>query len=424
MPSIFAYPRQLFRPFRAGEVLATAPSVGPMRQRLGKGRMKPDLEALTQRIILPSLPVPDEDLARLGHWETGRRLARQDKWNELSDLITSADDARLTTPGGADEATLLAMGAQSDVVAAAADALKDGAAPDPAGLADLQYILDEMPGNPAISLVVSLAHLNIGRAWVSALPHTPQLVSEHQAHFSRAQALLDPFDAEELDAPSVASAQCVLAEILCTNTPCIANAHHTLIRLDPDNANHLRALGRSLVHGLADDPTLLEVEIAALDEETTKLWGDAAYTWVYLDALAQSDEAVEVVDTDRFSNGLRRILQHRPDQHVTNEIAVFCAIAMAPQDHDQNRTLAQKRAELHDNLNWVLSDHLAELHPILWSSDTRPPTAAPRNTVPRALVAQGRRTALRVIAHCFADQLADGSSIAFSPAGMYRLPAI
>jgi hypothetical protein len=59
-----------------------------------------DLDVLSRRIILPSLPVADEDLARLQHWEKGRLLARQGNWVRLAEKITLADDARLCTPGG------------------------------------------------------------------------------------------------------------------------------------------------------------------------------------------------------------------------------------------------------------------------------------------------------------------------------------
>jgi hypothetical protein len=41
-----------------------------------------------------------------------------------------------------------------------------------------------------------------------------------------------------------------------------------------------------------------------------------------------------------------------------------------------------------------------------------------------ALIARGRQAALQVIAARFAEEIADGTSIAFSSAGMYRLTSL
>jgi len=421
MPSIFAYPHRLFTPFRRKADMPIRHQPPAMLNRLRKGRTALDVDTLTQRIILPSLAVADEDLARLSLWETGRAMARQDNWDELAQMIISADDARLTTPGGVDEASLLAQGAQSDVVAAHAEALQDGAPPDPAAIASFEEILNEVPDNHAIALVVALAHLNIGRAWLAA-PDTT--TPQHHRHFKRATALLVPLDAEELDAPSVAAAQCALAEIMSPESDSVIEAYQRLLPLDAHNAVHLRAFGRALVHTLADDPQKLEQQARDMAERTQCIWGQGAYVWIYLDALAQSRDAMKTVDTSVFVRGLRDILERKPDQHVTNELAAFCAIAMAPTEAALPRDLARTKGILHENLDWILSDHLQELHPMVWSQTPRDPVGAPRQAAQRALVAQGRKTALRVIARRFADQLSDGSTIAFSPAGMYRLPAM
>ena len=45
-------------------------------------RKKPqiDIEILTKHVILPSLPVTDEEMARAAHQDRGQRLARQENW--------------------------------------------------------------------------------------------------------------------------------------------------------------------------------------------------------------------------------------------------------------------------------------------------------------------------------------------------------
>ncbi|MFK7940857.1 MAG: hypothetical protein AB8B82_15860 [Roseovarius sp.] len=424
MPPIFAYPRHVLKPFKKGGMLAFKSMSPAMRQRLSRTPSAPDLDVLTQRIILPSLPVADEDLAQLQHWQTGRSLARQDDWDRLADKIILADDARLSTPGGADEATLLALGAQSDALAVVVDTLADGGTPDPTGIETLEAVAQDYHDNHAVVLVVALAHMNMGRAWLAASSEMAQLVSPHRTHFKRAKALLDPFDAFDLDAPSLAAVEAALAEILCADLACIQAAYDRLLDIYPESPVHIRAYGRAVLHELAYDSKLLIRLSEAVSARTDDVTDEGAYVWLHLDVLGQSDAALAELDTDRFSRGLRALAETRKDQHLINQLTAFCAIDMAPRTEEDNRTLARKRAALHDNLDWLLSDHLAELHPMLWSQTQAYSVLTPRDKAPRALVAQGRQNALRVIARRFADQLADGSTLAFSPAGMYRLPSM
>jgi hypothetical protein len=326
--------------------------------------------------------------------------------------------------GGSDEATLLALGAQSDALAAVKDALADGKVPDPAGINALDEVAQDYPEQHAVQLIVALAHLNMGRAWLASGGEMARVVSPHRTHLKRAKALLDPMDAEELDAPSIVAAQAALAEILCPDLDCVQAAYDRLLSLDPENPNHLRAYGSGVMHELEGDPKLLTTLAEGVIERSGDMWGDDAYVWLHLDVLGKSDEALAELDTDRFSLGLRRVAETSKDQHLINQLTAFCAIDMAPRGKSDNRQLARNRAALHDNLDWLLTNHLAELHPMLWCSRAAQSVMSPRDTAPRALVAEGRKKALRVIARRFVDQLADGSSIAFSPAGMYRLPTI
>jgi len=124
---------------------------------------------------------------------------------------------------------------------------------------------------------------------------------------------------------------------------------------------------------------------------------------------------------------LHNILAIKRDQHVTNQLAAFCAITMAP-DRPRPAPLPEssdmKRAMMHDCLDWILSEHLQELHPLVWSQTLMAPGLTPALPSRRALVTRGRQAALRAIALRFAEEIADGSSIAFSSSGMYRLPAL
>jgi len=424
MPSIFTRSQRFLTP------RANPGTAGPGARLLNllPGRKAADLDILSKRIILPSLPVADEDMTRLSLIEQGRRLARQELWDEISALIRLADDARLATPGGFSEATLLVLGAHGDVVAAAADALADGRAPRPDGLAALDQIARETPENYPCTLVAAMAYLRIAEAWrttttISAA-ESGDRAAQVRAHSRAARDLLAPFDACELDAPSLAAAACALAEGSGAEIDRIIAAYTTLIRLDPHSPQSLRQFGRQLVTCQGCNPGLLDDHAHRFADETAEIWGNGAYVWVWIDALRDDPTGLGRIDTDRFIAGLQDILRDTRNQHIVNDLAVFCAIAMAPPRAPKLPRAAERaRAALHACQDWILARHLYKLHPYVWAEARPTGLAVQPAATHRALVARGRKTALHLIARRFADQLADGSSIAFSPSGMYRLPA-
>ncbi|RKT30868.1 hypothetical protein BXY70_2864 [Roseovarius halotolerans] len=412
----------------------TGANAGFLGGALSRLRKKPDsaIEEMMKRIILPSLPVSDEEMARATHQDLGLKLARQEQWDAFSERIVYADDCRLATPGGESASLLLAFGARGDVVAAAEDAIHDGAAPDMAGIEALEEVLEEHRGSHAVALVVALAHFDIGWAWQIAttegdLPAGPDSAERIDSHFQRAAELLAPYDPEELDAPSLAAAKCALLATQPHPDRRVADAYEKLIDLDPDCQRHMRALGHYLLPRYYGSYDQLELEARRTAARTGDVWASGAYTWVYLDALATDDAALKRLDAEYFIEGLRNILAIKRDQHVTNQLAAFCAITMAP-DRPRPAPLPescdQKRALMHECLDWILAEHLQELHPLVWSQTLMAPGLTPALPSRRALVSKGRQAALRAIALRFAEDIADGSSIAFSSSGMYRLPAL
>ncbi len=408
-------------------MLARPPGGGGRSGRMPRMSER-EIDDLTKRVIVPSLPVSDEEVARATHQDAGQRLARQDRWPDLSRRIRRADSERLTTPGGETASLLLAFGARSDVVSAAEDALHDGAEPDPEGMAALEEVLDEQPDDYACALVVALAHLDIAWAWHSiAFARVPEesLTRAHE-HLARAEALLAPHDGAALGAPSLLAARCALNATSERRGRRLADDYAALIALDPESHRHMRALGRNMLPLRRQEPGVLEVEARRTALQTRDVWQAGGYTWVYFDALAAEPEAIEMLDGDFFVEGMRNILRSRRNQHIVNQFAAFCAIAMAPcrRRNALSRRAEATRARLHDSLGWILSDHLQELHPLIWSQTLLAPGATTRLPPRRALVQKGRQTALRIIAARFSGEIADGSSIAFSPCGMYRLPAL
>ncbi|WP_297768417.1 hypothetical protein [uncultured Roseovarius sp.] len=397
---------------------------------LGLLRRKPrtDLDSLSKRILLPSLPVTDEEMARATHQDRGQKLARQEMWEELAQQIEHADAARLRTPGGESATTLLAVGARADVVAAAEDALYDDAEPDPSGIAALEEVQAEFPDSYPCALVAALAHIDIAWAWRATASDRTHATHELRflEHFKRAGEILSNFDGVQLDAPPLAAAQCALLAARPQPRMRVADDYERLIDLDPDGPRHMRALGEALLPARYGSYEMLELEARRTAARTGEIWGAGGYTWVYLDALALDPGAISQLDADYFVDGLRDIVKRRRDQHVINQLSAFCGIVMAPKAGRKRRGGAQENARkrIHDCLDWLLENHLQELHPLIWSQMLLNPGLTPALPSRRALVAKGRHTALRVIAQRFAEDIEDGSSIAFSSSGMYRLPAL
>lgn len=391
-------------------------------------RPEADLDSLSKRILLPSLPVTDEEMARAMHQDRGQKLARQEMWQELAQLIEHTDAARLRTPGGEAATTLLAVGARADVVAAAEDALHDGAEPDPSGIDALEEMQAEFPDSYPCALIVALAHIDIGWAWRATATDRNRPAHELRflEHFRRAEDMLSPFDGVDLDAPSLAAAQCALLAAQRQPRTRVADDYERLIDLDPDSPRHMRALGEALLPARYGSYEMLDLEARRAAARTGENWGTGAYAWVYFDALALDPGAMARLDADFFVDGLRDIVARRRDQHVINQLSAFCGIVMAPKIGKQRLSGSQEttRRRIHDCLDWLLENHLQELHPLIWSQTLLNPGLTPSLPSRRALVVKGRQTALRIIAQCFAEDIADGSSIAFSSSGMYRLPAL
>lgn len=386
-----------------------------------------DLETLMQRIQLPSLPVTDEDMACATHHDHGRLLARQEMWGDLARRIDYGDATRLHTPAGEAATLLLARGARSDLLAAVQDALFDGAEPDPSGIAALEEIVADCPENYGCALVVALAHIDIGLAWRATM--SPPVATTHEMrfldHFRRAEDLLAPFDAVDLDAPSLAAAQCALLAGRPLPRQRVAEDYTRLIDLDPDSPRHMRAFGEALLPARYGDYDMLDSEARRITAHTSEVWGAGGYVWVHLDALARDPAAMVRLDADLFVDGLRDIVACKRDQHVINQLAAFCGIVMAAQSGKARppAPVEATRRRIHACLEWLLESHMQELHPLIWSQTLISPGLDPTLPARRALIDKGRQTALRVIAQCFAEDIEDGSSIAFSSSGMYRLPA-
>lgn len=358
--------------------------------------------------------------------ERGQRLARQDRWDLLASEMHEADQARRKTPGGLPVADLLAFGARADVVNAVEHALADGhrdlhaALSD--GINDLEIMLSEEDDHPMLTLVVALAHIDIGWLWRGlgdkGDSNDPAL-KQCAAHFDRASVLLGACDGLELSSPALAAARCSLFAGKAERSIRIADDYEDLIDLDPSNYRAMRALGNHLLPRWFGSYRELELEARRTAARTEDMWGAGAYTWVQFDAVASDDVACALLDVDFFIDGLHDIIARRPDQEMANLLTSFCAVAVRggygeSPESDANRNAIAECAQ------WLVRDHLREVHPLIWAHAADGYDNAKRVTSVRRFTAMGRRTAIETLEDLFYDDRTRGMKLVFTPDGLVR----
>jgi hypothetical protein len=356
----------------------------------------------------------DRECAR--YFDQGQFLARQERWSDLARLIRTFDRHRMTTCGGVPLAEVLALGARSDAVDCARDAVMRGDVRGAhAPLAALEDILTEHSGDPGVALVVALAHVDIGWAWrgegwTQEIP-APRLAA-FQAHFRAAGQIIDGFDPFELDMPSLAAARCALLAAKRHPSQRVADAYKDVIDLDPKSPRHMRSLGNHLLPRWSGSYDMLEFQARQVAARTRDIWGAGAYAWVHFDALAVDPVAFRRLDAEFMVQGLRDILARHPDQHTANLLATYTGLTLAratPTDSAQTRVTAC--------FDWIVRNHLREVHPMVWAAALPYDGFIPRGGCAET-VARGRARAFSTLGAHFAPEIRRGRKIVFDPEGV------
>ena len=421
---------------------ALAPMIAALKARLGISRpdrlaLAPPPRAITassltgsSQVVNPedflSIPVldqsPDDIACREAHLR-GQFLARQDRWDELAAEVEATDKARATTPGGMPIADLLAYGARSDVINGVEHALQDGRTAGEAPLIDgiiaLEAVQRDYASEPLITLIVALAHIDVGWAWRGTDWDTvvPKLNRRRcAAHFDRAHHLLSPLCGIELNSPMLAAARCALLAGQRDPQSRIADDYEDLIDLDPQNHRHMRALGNHLLPRWFGDYSQLELEARRTASRTQDIWGNGGYTWVCFDAIASDEQACAGVDVEFFTDGLRDILKARPDQAMVNLLTAYCAVALR-HGLGLSSEADLPRMQIADCANWLIRDYLKELHPMIWAHAADGFDNNSHVTSLARFAARGRAHALQVIADQFRDDIDRGQRVTFTANG-------
>lgn len=378
---------------------------------------------IADHLNIPSPIDTPEQIERMAYQTRGQFLSRQEDWSTLADLIFKADQSREKTGGDMPVADLLAYGARADVVLAGEHALFDGAltkdAPLMAGIEALEAVLARHPDNYPVALVVAHAHMDIGWAWRGTGWESelkPQNREAFSAHFDRAAGILNKFCGVQNNSPALAAARCALLAGNRQARTRAADDYEYLIDLDRHNPRHMRAMGNHLLPRWFGSHAQLELEARRTASRTQDIWGAGAYTWVYFDAIVIDDDACAQLDVPFFVEGLKDILARSPDQHTANLLASYCSVAIRAgcgtgdeADHVRHQIISCT--------DWIIRDHLTEIHPMLWAHATQGFDNSARISSVRRFADRGRADALEIIGSLFRDDIAQGHQITFTPDG-------
>lgn len=373
-----------------------------------------------------NIPCPDptlEDRTRDAHQNRALNLVRQEDWTALSKLIRAADETSAMTPGGMPVAELMAFGARADVVMAVEHALLDRTPPRDApimrGIEALEFVLDEHSDDYVINCIVAQAHMDLAWAWRGIgwdVEIAPRNREAFDAHFSRASDIIAQFKNAPQASALLASTQCALLRGHNASAQSVANRYEALIDLNPYNTGPLRALGTHMLPRWYGSLAGLELEARRTAARTQDIWGAGAYTWVMFDAISVDDDACARLDLPFFVEGLRDILARRAEPHTVNLLAAYCANTMG-QACSGNDSADHIRAQIAECANWIVREHLTELHPMIWAHAAQGFVNNLRVASAQRFAAAGQDDALRIIADLFRPEIAEGKRITFTDQG-------
>jgi hypothetical protein len=373
-----------------------------------------------------SIPCPDptlEERIRDEHQNLALNLVRQEDWDKLSEIIAAADREGAMTPGGMSVAELMAFGARADVVHAAEHALIDRTpehdAPLMQGIEALEFVLAEYPHDYTIGCIVAQAHIDMAWAWRGIgwdVEIAPRNREAFDAHFARARDIIQSFHGKPAKSALLANTSCALLRGNDTSRQMVADRYEALIDLNPENTSPFRSLGTQMLPRSYGSYAGLELEARRTAARTQKIWGAGGYTWVMFDAISVDDEACALLDLPFFIEGLRDIVLHRPEPHTVNLLAAYCANTIG-EAFSGNDAADANRAQIADCANWIVREHLTELHPMIWAHAAQGFANNLRVSSASRFAAAGQDDAMRILAGLFKREIADGMRIVFTDQG-------
>ena len=237
-----------------------------------------------------------------------------------------------------------------------------------------------------------------------------------EAHFARAREIIKTFDGRHQTSALLANTACALLRGDSRKTHSVADRYEALIDLNPKNTGPLRALGTNMLPRWYGTYEGLELEARRTAARTADIWGAGGYTWVMFDAISVDDEACARLDLPFFVEGLRDIVERRPEPYTVNLLAAYCANTIG-QAFSGNDAADHIRAQIADCADWLVREHLTELHPMIWAHAAQGFANNLRVASPHRFAAAGQDDALRIIAGLFRREISEGKQITFTDQG-------
>ncbi len=385
---------------------------------------------LQDRLQIPINSATPDQVESENCRERGLFLARQERWEELDDLIRTHDQNRATTTAGTPLADLMLFGARSDVVRAAEHALLHGKpAKDSdffAGIEALEYMLEEHPDSYSLALIVAHMHIDIGWAWRGAVSNEEVREVNREAfhaHFDRARDILDRFCPQEHHSPALSSARCALLPGCQDPLEKLCSSFESLIALDPMNPRHMRALGNYLLPRWFGDFEQLDLQARRIAAQTYDIWGAAGYAWVWFDALLVDSTGLEMVEIEYFLDGVTDALERTGDQHTANLMAahLFRSWQFSRQQYYDQGLRPDLPPALRQGFDMIVHEHLREIHPLIWGHAAIGFENTSRIISKDRLAKKGLEVAMHAVAMPFLAGLQSGQTIYFTPEGITQI---
>ncbi len=362
-------------------------------------------------------PAP-ETQARDTYRQQASRLARQERWDDLTEMLRAADLGHERTPAGMPVARLLCEGAFVDTMSCARRATASGdveAAHQV--LRDWARALGPTVEAPWRALLLASVQLEVAALFRGA-PGTADPNAARCAaaleHLEAALMTLRPHDPRRLGSAALAAARCRVIELLPCPEARLAAEYEALIAAEPDCPAHLRAYGVDLSPARFGSWPALDRAARRMAMLTAAHWGSGAYAWMWWDVLAQQPAGFAHVEAEYFVAALHDILEARPGQHMANKLAAYCGLALSG-----DAPPASARARITGCFDWIVQDHLREVHPEIWTAARPLPGCAD----PAAALRLGTSRARSALAEHFADEVARGRSVIFTETGIHLQPA-
>ncbi|MCA0939259.1 hypothetical protein LCM08_02070 [Salipiger pacificus] len=421
-PSLPALTRRLLARHASGGAPGSGPDPGakasPGGASSAEARCPPGFDP--PRVQIPARETSEEAEACAEIVGRGLRLARQERWRALEEALNEADHSSALTPAGTPAARLLCDGAAQDVLMRVAEAMARGDAEAVrCALQGHSEALGPTTEAPMRALLAAWPQIGAARLWRAGSTPLSAAARGHAVrhHLEMAHLLLRPHDPVELGSAALQAARCAVLEVLPTPSEHLARSYETLIALQPACPDHLRAYGHDLSPRRFGTWPGLDRTARRLAMSTAGSWGTGGYCWVWLDVLAAQPEGWAHVDAELFVAGLHDLLQPQPpetwpDQHRANLLAARCAELAPLAEHGAAARIA-------GSLDWIVEDHLRELHPQLWAPPS-PDLSAPDEAARREA---GCARAHSVLNTHFVHQLSRGRSVIFTDQGLALQPS-